>query len=567
MSLTGALLTGRSALSVSQAQLQVTGNNIANAGNADYTRQVASVSTAKDRMIQTGVFMGTGVQLDSIRRQIDDALEGRLRASISDSNSADTTQLWMGRVESVFNELGDQDLSTAMSTFFKSWSSLANKPQDAALRQIVLQNGEILADGFVDLKSSFEGLRSDVADRLKALTNDAQGLSNQIAVLNKQIVISEAGTGGESSGLRDQRDATLKKLSELMDIRSIEQPNGSVNVFVGSEPLIVGNTNRGLAIKQETIDGKHNTSIIFADNNADVAFKGGQIGGLTGVRDTIDATTDRFNDLAKNMIFEVNKLHASGQGTSNLSTVTATNGVDDPALALTDPRTNLKFTPKSGSFVVHVKEKATGLTTSTLVQVDADGLNADDTTLNSLAADLAGITGLNVSTTAGKLAVSAASSAVEFSFSQDTSGTLAALGVNGFFTGSSAFDMGVSSVIKANPALLAAAKNGEPADNQTALAIANLETATLSSLTHGSLKETYQAMVNNVSVLTAASKSDAEAAHVVQDTLFNQREALSGVSMDEEAINLMRQQRAFQGASRLINVVNDLMDTVMGLVR
>jgi flagellar hook-associated protein FlgK len=53
----------------------------------------------------------------------------------------------------------------------------------------------------------------------------------------------------------------------------------------------------------------------------------------------------------------------------------------------------------------------------------------------------------------------------------------------------------------------------------------------------------------------------------VKDTLFNQRQALSGVSMDEVAINLMRQQRAFQGASRLISVVNDLMDQVMGLIR
>src|SRR5690606_12678464 len=121
-----------------------------------------------------------------------------LRASISDSNSADTTQLWMGRVESIFNELGDQDLSTAMSTFFKSWSNLANKPQDASLRQIVLQNAETLADGFVDLKTSFESLRNDIADRLKAMTKDANGLADQVAALNKQIVIAEGGTGGQA---------------------------------------------------------------------------------------------------------------------------------------------------------------------------------------------------------------------------------------------------------------------------------------------------------------------------------------------------------------------------------
>ena len=44
MSLLGALNTGKTALAVQQAAIQVTGNNIANAGNADYTRQVASVT-------------------------------------------------------------------------------------------------------------------------------------------------------------------------------------------------------------------------------------------------------------------------------------------------------------------------------------------------------------------------------------------------------------------------------------------------------------------------------------------------------------------------------------------
>jgi flagellar hook-associated protein 1 FlgK len=567
MSLSGALSIGKTALAISQAQLQVTGNNIANAGNADYTRQRANVSTSKDQQIQYGVFIGTGVQLDSIGRQIDEALEGRLRASISDSYAADTTESWLSRVETVFNELGDQDLSTEMSTFFKSWSNLANKPQDASLRQIVLQNAETLSGGFNDLKGDLESLRTDIADRLTAMTTDANQLATTIARLNKEIVISEAGTSGQDSGLRDQRDASLKKLSEMIDIRSIEQPNGSVNLFVGTEPLVMGSTNRGLATKTETIDGKFNSSVVFADNNSEITATGGQIGALSSVRDTIDATAERLDTLAKNLIFEVNKLHASGQGTVNLSRVTATNAVDDPAVALNDPDANLKFTPTTGSFVVHLKEKATGLTTSTLIKVDLDGLNADDTTLTSLAADLAAVTGLTVSTSGNKLDIQTASDAVEFSFSGDTSGTLATLGVNAFFTGSGAFDMGVNTVVKNDPTLLAASKNGQPADNGTALAIAQLESTAVASLNGGTLKDSYQAMVNNVAVITADAKADAESARVVYDTLFSQREALSGVSMDEEAINLMRQQRAFQGASRLISVVNDLMDQVMGLVR
>jgi flagellar hook-associated protein 1 len=39
------------------------------------------------------------------------------------------------------------------------------------------------------------------------------------------------------------------------------------------------------------------------------------------------------------------------------------------------------------------------------------------------------------------------------------------------------------------------------------------------------------------------------------------------VSLDEEAVNLMRQQRAFQGAARVITAVNEMMGTVLSMVR
>src|SRR5215207_3860996 len=98
MSLIGTLQTGKSALAVQQAALQVTGNNIANAGNADYTRQVAQISPSFEQKIQPGMFVGTGVDLTGIKRQIDEALNARLRGSVSDNRSADTTQQWLSRV-------------------------------------------------------------------------------------------------------------------------------------------------------------------------------------------------------------------------------------------------------------------------------------------------------------------------------------------------------------------------------------------------------------------------------------------------------------------------------------
>src|SRR3954451_15058918 len=87
MSLIGALNIGKSALAVTQAQIQTTGNNIANAGNADYTRQVAGSTSALEQQVRPGLFVGTGVDLKGIQRQIDVALEQRIRSSVSDSNA------------------------------------------------------------------------------------------------------------------------------------------------------------------------------------------------------------------------------------------------------------------------------------------------------------------------------------------------------------------------------------------------------------------------------------------------------------------------------------------------
>jgi flagellar hook-associated protein 1 FlgK len=284
------------------------------------------------------------------------------------------------------------------------------------------------------------------------------------------------------------------------------------------------------------------------------------------VKTQISGVTDKVDSLAHNLIFELNKIHASGQGLQGFSSTTSTNLVDDPTKALNDPKSGLDFTPNNGSFVVHVTNKTTGLTTSTLVQVDLDGLNNNDTTLNSLAGDLDNIANMSASVNGGQLKIAADSPDVEISFSQDSSGALAALGINNFYTGTDAHDIAVNSAITDNPALLAAAKNGEPADNQTARSIADLESQSIKSLDGATLKDTYQSMVNGVATSAASAKTNSEAAQTVQQTLESQREALSGVSLDEEAVNLMKEQRAFQGAARLITAVNEMMDTVMNMV-
>ena len=567
MSLLGTLNTAKTALAANQVALQTVGNNIANAGNADYNRQVTRMVATKPQEIRRGLFVGTGIDVQSVERQINESIEQRLRASISDFQGNAASSQWLTRVEAVYNELSDADISTGMSTFFNAWSELANKPQDTGLRQVVLQEGGNLTQQFQTVRNQLNGLRKDLSDQVKSDTARADDLSKQIAGLNKSIAINEGGAGMANT-LRDQRDAILKQLSELINVNTSAGDNGMVNVYIGSEPLVMGSQSRGLSVhtQPDTATDSVKQTVVFKNGDGSVHFSSGTLGAVVDAKQTLDESVRSLDDLAGAMIFELNRIHSSGQGLAGVNRVTSEHSVADADAALNDAEaTKLGFTPTNGSFVVHVKDKASGAVTSTLIQVDLDGAGTQ-TSLNSLAASIDGVDDLTATVNAGRLTIRTDSDAVEVSFSQDSSGLLAAIGVGGFFSGSDASDIAIRSELEIDPRLLAAARNGQRADNQTAKAIAALQTQSLSALGGRNLDEAYQAQVNTVAAKVEGARKDAEAASVVRDTLQTQHDAISGVSLDEEAINLMKYQRAYQAASRVIAATDEMMQTLLSLV-
>ncbi|MBV8779805.1 MAG: hypothetical protein JO353_00275, partial [Phycisphaerae bacterium] len=172
MSLIGTLNLASNALAVQQAALQTTSNNVANAGNTDYTRQTAHLTPGTDQEYSNGIFIGTGVNLNSITRQIDEALQQRIDGAASDSSAASTSSNYLGQIESTLNALGDQNLSTQLSTFFKSWSSLANNPTDMGNRQVVVQDGGSLA-------SYIQGLGGQLGQLGATVNNDIASQATQ----------------------------------------------------------------------------------------------------------------------------------------------------------------------------------------------------------------------------------------------------------------------------------------------------------------------------------------------------------------------------------------------------
>ena len=87
----------------------------------------------------------------------------------------------------------------------------------------------------------------------------------------------------------------------------------------------------------------------------------------------------------------------------------------------------------------------------------------------------------------------------------------------------------------------------------------------MASLKGQSLTDQYQATINRIGTAASTANKEADAAQGITDTLTSQRSALSGVSLDEETVNLIRQQQAFQGAARLITTIDAMMASLFAI--
>lgn len=132
-------------------------------------------------------------------------------------------------------------------------------------------------------------------------------------------------------------------------------------------------------------------------------------------------------------------------------------------------------------------------------------------------------------------------------------------------SGTTADSIMVDSAITA--ASLRASTGTDAGDNTVALAVANLANTVFSSGAGDAINGTFTSYYTNLVTglgQTLSTTNDHVKNQTTIDTLVrSQRDAVSGVSMDEEMTDLMKYQRAFQASSRVISIIDDLLDTVV----
>lgn len=565
MSLNGSLQIGRSALMASQTALQVAGDNMANAATPGFHRRTVHMSPIQGSSIVSGAILGRGVQVSGIRREVDAALQIRFRSAVSQEHASLINQRFLTALESLQNELTDNDLSTTLSKFFNSFSELANNPNDLAFRSVVIQQGQTLADRLASMRTDYNRLNDEINRTLELSVTQADDLLKRIAILNGEIVSAEIGHM-EAASLRDQRDMLLDELAQYMDISVINHSGGSVDVLVGSTPVVLGAVSRGIEIRAEQVDGQHEWNIRVKADGTKLNVRSGAIGALASQRDTlIGPMIDKLDNLASQLIFQVNRLHSQGQGSKGFATVVGSASVASATAAMNSQQSGLAFPVSNGSFFIHVTNSETGVRTAHEIQVDGSmSLNDVIDQINTVVGVPHVTASLNLSGAGSQLELTATPPST-MSFSDDSSGVLAVLGINTFFTGTNAANIDVNQRLIDDPALLATGKGHVAGSNEMALAVAQMQDVSLQELNGMNLRQYWQNAVSDLAVKTSGANAATESAQMVRASLDAQIQSVSGVSLDEEAINLMMYQRQFQAAARFINVIDETLQILINL--
>ena len=567
MTLFGSIQMGGNTLQAMQIGLQVVGNNIANANTPGYVRQDAVYVPAGVQK-QGNLVLGLGVKVDSIIQKIDKFIQDRLVGAHGDRANAEVQEGVYREMETLLNELSDSgDLSGSLTGFFNAVDQVLTADSPAT-RNLAVGKGISLTADLNNLYDRVTDVQQQLDQRVRAAADEINNLSEQVRKLNVQISSIEGGdvTGNEAGGLRVLRQTAVDRLSELIGISVAEQPSGGLNISIGGEFLVFEGQRSPVEFNATNSDGTTTGIVEFSGTHGLLTSGTGELQGLYVARDGIvGGFLKKLDDLTGTLAFEFNKVYSQGQGLVGFDQLTSTEAVKNPSAAL--DAAGLPFTPQSGSFDLLIHSKEGDSTRTQTIMIDLDGID-DDTTLASLAQQLNALDGISASvTTNNQLLIKSDSTDVDFSFAGDTSSVLAALGLNTFFTGSTAASIGVNDQLKgiANTGKFAASLGGIGKDNRNAERLSAFLDQPLEATGGASLSDQYNQLINEITQGSAVSQSVADGYRTFEGSLEGQQQAVSGVSIDEEAVKMLTLQRIYQASAKYIQTISDLLDMLTKL--
>ena len=550
---------GKQGLMAQQIAMQVTSHNIANVNTEGYSRQEVIFEEGMPLNSTPGQ-TGTGVNATTIKRKYDSFLEGQLTDSRETLGNLEAKKSAISKIEDYFYDTNGTGINQLLDQFFNSMQDLSANPAGTAERVSIISRADAFANAVNSAYSSLEQLQKDMNSQVKQTVTDINNLASQIASLNTEIQRAEAN-GQNANDFRDMRGRILNDLAEKIDIQYFEDDSGQITVIGGGMATLVEKGNSWVLDAVSDPDNYGYYNIVSSPDSSNVlnltdSISGGRLKGLLTIRDT--ETWDAMDELdrfAASIANEINQVHRTGFG---LDGSTGTN-LFSPSFETGDV-----LSQDVGDIRAMSTNTGTGSLSITIDDPSALTFNNYELTFSG-----GNYTLTNKSTNAANTAVYADPSSFTFEgLSVTISGSIAAgdkyiisAHKNSARDIQAAIDMSDQAKIAA--AAIAADNRG---DNSNVLALVQLQDA-LTIDGNSSFSSYYGSIVGRIGVNSQYINNQYSAQEFSSEQLRNMRESVSGVSIDEEMANLMKFQFAYEASARLITIGDELLDTLLGILR
>ena len=273
------LAIGASGVRTYQGALTTTSENIANVGVEGYAKRSAVLAEvgAASGTYSAGTLNGLGSRIMGTPRAADALKSAAVRTASADLARTESGSAWLDRIQTALT--GNQ-LTTRVTSFFTSATTLAADPTSSAARTAMLESGTTVAGAFQSTGRALDQVAADLDATADQATAALNGFGRALAKVNDGLARVQPDSAAAAS-LADQRDKLLEDMAALVDVTVATDSFGRATVRLGdtSGPVFVSGVDAG-AVTYARSAGNVSFALFRDGQQSAVMPNGGALGGI-----------------------------------------------------------------------------------------------------------------------------------------------------------------------------------------------------------------------------------------------------------------------------------------------
>lgn len=258
------LNVAQTGLNAAKIAVENTSNNIANQNTPGYKKRVTQLSEID---LGAGI-AGHGVSAKETYRITSEYMFNNIMRETTKNSYYEEVSFIVGNIEKMFNETDKSGFSKDLNRFFQSVENLRSNPNSEIYKNTLQNDGKLLVDSLQQLYTDIEAQEKITLNRVKDNVVEINSILKEIGELNEQMGRQD----GVSNDLLDKRDQLEKDLSKLVNIE-VDRSDGQYELKIGNAIAVRHNTNiREVNIVEENIAQIDRFTVIDESTSPDTVY-------------------------------------------------------------------------------------------------------------------------------------------------------------------------------------------------------------------------------------------------------------------------------------------------------